>query len=195
MLILPEFRILKRQPQAPHVAHTIIQRDILNEYGTPITYTVEQGRNKKDWWIHASREGHRMSDTLHTSVPAKAQAWIRAVETGQICVDCQSEKSPKQLDREIKEALTRLNEKPIGANGYRVAYLVPNPHRGEPGQEAMLQLWYTGRDVLQALPEAIKNLHVAKRHGYTAWVTDSAGHHVPVKGAARPYPGSYSTAD
>lgn len=197
MLILPEFKVLQRQPQAPHVARTVIQREVPNEYGTPITYTVEQGRNKKDWWIHASREGFRMSNTLHTKVPAKAQSWIHAVETGQICVGCSTPRppqrsSPKQLDREIKEALAQPSQNHENADGYRVAFLVPNPRRGEPGQETMLRLWY-GDTEPQPMPQAMANFEQAKRQGYTAWVTDSAGLHVPVRGAMRPYPGHYST--
>lgn len=111
MLELPEFDLLKRQPHAAHVAYTVAKRDWPNEYGTPITYTVKQSRNKKDWWIAASREGHRMSNTLHTSVPSKAAAWIKAVETGKICVGCLSKKSPEELDREIEETLAKLHEK------------------------------------------------------------------------------------
>jgi hypothetical protein len=76
--------------------------------------------------------------------------------------------------------------------GYRVAYLVPNPHRREPGQEPMLQLWYAGENVLQTMAEALADLRAAKRRGYTAWIVDEAGRHVPVKGAARPHPRSYS---
>lgn len=75
---------------------------------------------------------------------------------------------------------------------YRVAYLVPNPRRGEPDQETMLRLWYTGENTLVTMPEALAYLNAAKRRGYTAWVTDIGGQHVPVRGAARPYPGRYS---
>jgi hypothetical protein len=107
MLELPEFELLKRQPRAPHVAHVVARRDVSNEYGTPITFTVEQGRNGRDWWISASQTGYRVSNTLHTAKPEKAAAWIRAVETGQICVDCLSKKTPAQLDREIAEKLEK----------------------------------------------------------------------------------------
>lgn len=107
MLELPEFDLLKRQPRAAHVAHTVIKRDWPNEYGTPITYEVEQSRNKKDWWIHASHAGYRSSNTLHTSVPSKAETWIKAVESGKICVGCVSKKSPAELYREIQETLAK----------------------------------------------------------------------------------------
>lgn len=77
---------------------------------------------------------------------------------------------------------------------YRVAVLVPNPRRGEPGQETMLRQWLgnAGADALQTMRQAMATLRVAKRRGYTAWVVDAAGRHVPVKGAMRPYPGTYS---
>ena len=60
LLVLPEFGLMNRQPKVPHVAHVIMRRDVPNEYGTPITYTVQQGRNGKDWWIGASREGRAL---------------------------------------------------------------------------------------------------------------------------------------
>lgn len=109
LLILPEFGLLNRQPKVPHVARVVARRDVPNEYDTPITYTVRQGRNGKDWWIAASREGLRMSDTLHTSTRAKADAWIRAVETGQVRIG--EQKTKAQLDRELDEALAKLKAK------------------------------------------------------------------------------------
>lgn len=108
LLILPEFALLKRQPKVPHVARIIERRDVPNEYGTPITYTVRQGRNGKDWWIDASRGGMRMSDTLHTTTPAKAAEWIRAVKGGQVRIG--EQKTKAQLDRELDEALAKLKE-------------------------------------------------------------------------------------
>jgi hypothetical protein len=45
MLVLPEFGLLHRQPKVPHVALVILRRDIPNEYGVPITYTIKQSRN------------------------------------------------------------------------------------------------------------------------------------------------------
>ena len=111
MLELPEFQILKRQPKVPHVARVVAKRDAPNEYGTAITYTVEQGRNGRDWWIDASLNGMRMSDTLHTTKQATADAWIRAVQTGQICVACTAKKTPAQLEQEIQEAVARHDQK------------------------------------------------------------------------------------
>ena len=107
MLVLPDFQILKKQPKVPHVARTVMKRDVPNEHGAAITYLIQQSRNGKDWWISASLAGMRMSDTLHTSQRAKADEWIRAVETGQICVDCVSKKSPAQIHREIQEILAK----------------------------------------------------------------------------------------
>jgi hypothetical protein len=103
-------------------------------------------------------------------------------------------KSPAQLQCEIDDALRRrVSHSTMKPTGYQVAYLVPNPRRGEPGQETMLQLWYAGKDVVQTMAEAMADLRAAKRRGYTAWIVDTAGRHVPVKGAARPYPGPYSS--
>lgn len=111
MLVLPEFELLRRQPRAPHVAAVVAQRDIPNEYGTPITFTVEQSRNGKDWWISASQKGLRMSDTLHTGIRAKAEEWIRAVESGQVRVG--EKKTKAQIDREIDESLAKLKAKKL----------------------------------------------------------------------------------
>ena len=108
MLELPEFQLLKKQPNAPHVARAVAKRVVPNEHGARITYVVEQGRNGRDWWIHASLDGLRMSNTLHTSVAAKADQWIRAVETGQICVACSTKKKTwAQLERETQEMLAK----------------------------------------------------------------------------------------
>lgn len=76
---------------------------------------------------------------------------------------------------------------------YRVAYLVPNPRRGQLGQGTMLVLLYAGRDVPRTMGEALRDLRAARRRGFTAWVIDSLGNHVPVPGAMRPYSGSYSS--
>lgn len=99
--------------------------------------------------------------------------------------------------REIEDDVRRIRDPVVGkgpgSSGYRVAYLVPNPRRAEPGQETMLRLWYAGEGVLQTMIEATADLRAAKRRGYTAWIADAAGQHVPVEGARRPYPGSYSS--
>lgn len=96
--------------------------------------------------------------------------------------------------RQIRDSATDSPAAPAGPGptGYRVAYLVPNPRRQEEGQETMLRLWYAGEDVLQTMTQAMADLRKARSRGYTAWITDSTGRHVPVAGAARPYPGSYS---
>lgn len=75
----------------------------------------------------------------------------------------------------------------------QVAYLVPNPRRGIPGQEPMLRLWYAGDGVFHTMDLAMGDLRAARRRGYTAWIVDATGRHVPVTGARRPYPGTYST--
>lgn len=86
-LALPRFELLKRQPRPPHVSYTIAKREIPNEYGTPITFQVRKSRNGKSWWIDAQLDGMRMSNTLHTTKPDKAQRWIDAVEAGRVCVE------------------------------------------------------------------------------------------------------------
>jgi hypothetical protein len=112
MLVLPDFELLKRQPHPPHVARTVVEREWPNEHGTLITYQVKQGRNGRDWWIHASREGMRMSNTLHTAKPEKAAEWIDAVKIGAVRVKRLNEgKSEAQLQREYEELLTVLREK------------------------------------------------------------------------------------
>lgn len=83
---LPSFSLRQKQPKVPHVARTVIKRDVPNKHGTPITYRVEQSRNGKSWWISASLNEWRASNTLHTTVPAKADAWIKAIKTGAISV-------------------------------------------------------------------------------------------------------------
>jgi len=101
-----------------------------------------------------------------------------------------SRRSATRLDREIRAALAA----PRSSVGFRVAYLVPNPRRGQPGQEAMLRLWWADEGAPRSMTEALAELRQARARGYTAWVADAAGAHVPVKGAVRPYPGSYSTS-
>jgi hypothetical protein len=51
----------------------------------------------------------RMSDTLHTSTRAKADAWIKAVETGQVRVG--EKKTKAQIDRDLDEVLAKLKAK------------------------------------------------------------------------------------
>jgi hypothetical protein len=81
MLTLPSFEILKPQPKVPHVARTLTKKTV-----DGVEYTVRQGRNGKDWWISASLQGLRMSNTLHTTKAKTATEWILAVETGKIRV-------------------------------------------------------------------------------------------------------------
>lgn len=105
--------------------------------------------------------------------------------------------TPTPTPREIEEDVRRIRASASGPTeapqltGYRVAYLVPNPRRGQPGEETMLRLWWTGEGVIRTMTEAMTYLSAAKRRGLTAWITDEAGHHVPVKGALRP-PGLHS---
>lgn len=85
-LVLPDFELLKRQPKVPNVAHVVARRDVPNEHSTPITFVVREARNRKSWWIYATLNGMRMSNTISTAKPDKAQAWIKAVERGEVCL-------------------------------------------------------------------------------------------------------------
>lgn len=85
-ITLPRFELLKRQPKVPHVSRTVIERAIPNEYGTPIKFVVKRSRNGKQWWVSASLNGMRMSNTVGTAKPAVAERWIKAIEKGTICL-------------------------------------------------------------------------------------------------------------
>ncbi len=86
MLILPEFDTRRRQPKVPHVARVVASRVVDNEHGVAITYEVRQGRSGKEWWVSASLDGLRMSNTLHTGNRSTADAWIEAVRSGDVRV-------------------------------------------------------------------------------------------------------------
>lgn len=86
MLVLPEFDTRHRQPKVPHVARVVASRAVDNEHGVAITYEVRQGRSGKEWWVSASLDGLRMSDTLRTGVRSTAEAWIEAVRSGDVRV-------------------------------------------------------------------------------------------------------------
>lgn len=86
-LVLPDFQLSKRQPDLPHVAHTIIDRTIPNEYGVSVRYRVRQARNKKRWTVNATIDGMRYSNTVSTGIEAKAKEWIKAIETGCVSID------------------------------------------------------------------------------------------------------------
>ncbi len=86
MLILPEFDTRRRQPKVPHVASVVASRAVDNEHGVAITYEVRQGRSGKEWWVSASLDGLRMSNTLHTGNRSTADAWIEAVRSGDVRV-------------------------------------------------------------------------------------------------------------
>jgi len=83
---LPPVSLLDKQPKIPHVARTVAQAAIPNEHGTPIVFIVSQSRNGRSWWIRAVLDGMRMSNTVHTTVQAKAEAWIAAVKSGKVSV-------------------------------------------------------------------------------------------------------------
>lgn len=87
LLTLPRFDFGKRQPDPPHVARTIAECVLPNEHGVVTTFCVKEARNRKTWWIEASRNKWRASNTLRTQVRAKADVWLEAVRTGRIRVE------------------------------------------------------------------------------------------------------------
>lgn len=78
-VVLPAFELLKRQSDPPHVSRIVMQSKIANEHGALIEFTVWRSRAGDDWWVAASLDGMRMSNTLHTRDENKAQRWIEAV--------------------------------------------------------------------------------------------------------------------
>jgi hypothetical protein len=117
MLVLPEFDTRHRQPKVPHVARVVASRPVDNEHGVAILYEVRQGRSGKEWWISASLDGLRMSDTLRTGVKSTADAWIDAVQSGRVRVGQRGSPeratvpagkiSASQIRRDISEELAR----------------------------------------------------------------------------------------
>lgn len=83
-VVLPAFELLKRQPDPPHVARVVVSAKIANEHGALIVFTVRRSRQGDDWWIDASLDGMRMSNTLHTRDADKAQRWIDAINNKSI---------------------------------------------------------------------------------------------------------------
>lgn len=108
---LPPFSLLAKQPKIPHVARTVAQADITNEHGTPITFIVSRSRNGRSWWIRAAREGMRMSNTLHTTVEAKGQAWIAAVKAGTVSVARETSLSCAMGLGECHKPITHIDDK------------------------------------------------------------------------------------
>lgn len=83
---IPGFEFNKNQPDPPHVARKVIERDWPNEHGVATTFCVKEARNHKTWWLYAVRNKFRASNTLRTTVKEKAETWIEAVKTGRIRV-------------------------------------------------------------------------------------------------------------
>lgn len=86
MTELPAFEIRKRQPRPPHVAKVVASGDIVNEYGTRILVRVYESRKGDEWWISASLDGMRMSNTLHTKVNSKGIGWIADVNKERVTI-------------------------------------------------------------------------------------------------------------
>lgn len=85
-LMLPSFELLKRQPRIPNVARKIASTEVPNKYGTLITYTVKQSRNRKSWWLFATLNDMRMSNTVHTTKPDLAEKWLTAIKDRRVCL-------------------------------------------------------------------------------------------------------------
>lgn len=107
---LPAFELLAKQPKIPHVARTVAQAAIPNEHGTPIVFIVSQSRNGRSWWIRAALDGLRMSNTLHTTQVAKAQAWINAVRAGKVSV-VEAHTLKCDMTRECAADVTHIDNK------------------------------------------------------------------------------------
>lgn len=87
MITVPRFELLKRQPNPPHVARVVAECLVENEHGAHILFRVRESRKGDEWWLSASLNEMRMSNTLHTRVARKAKEWIQAVKRGQIRVE------------------------------------------------------------------------------------------------------------
>lgn len=81
---LPAFSLLDRQPRVPHVARIQARVTAPNEHGVPIMFTVWVSRRGSRWWIEASFDGLRMSNTLTTTSEARADRWAAAVLLGRV---------------------------------------------------------------------------------------------------------------
>lgn len=83
VLVLPAFSLLGNR-RVPNNARVVARNDVANEHGALITYTVYMSRRRNAWWIAASRQGLRMSNTAKTTKKDVAQTWIDAVERGAV---------------------------------------------------------------------------------------------------------------
>ena len=72
----------KRQPDPPGTASTVARLETNDD----VVFTVRESRKGKDWWVSASQDRFRASNTLHTADPKKAAYWIEAVRSGRVRV-------------------------------------------------------------------------------------------------------------
>ena len=86
VLALPDFSVLRRQPRIPGTAKVVASGVILTSFGTTFHVTVWQSRRGADWWVAASLNGLRMSDTVHTRQPRLAAKWVQLVRTGLVVI-------------------------------------------------------------------------------------------------------------
>lgn len=82
VLELPGHELLKRQPDPPGTAKAVARF----ETNGGLVFTVRQGRKGKDWWVSATQDEYRSSNTLHTGNPATGAYWIEAVRSGRVRV-------------------------------------------------------------------------------------------------------------
>lgn len=83
---LPRYSFLAKQPDPPGTAHVVARVELRNEHGASITYTLQASRKGGTWWLSASRQGMRMSNTLRTTSTEKAALWLQAVQAGRVSV-------------------------------------------------------------------------------------------------------------
>ncbi len=87
VLVLPAFDFFTKQPDPPHVKKTLAR--FTDKAG--IEYVVCSDRPGKAWFVFASAagimgKGTRASNTLRTTVKAKGEEWVKAVEAGKVRV-------------------------------------------------------------------------------------------------------------
>ena len=85
-VVLPCYSFLAAQPDPPGTARVLVRVELRNEHGAEITYTVQGSRKGGTWWLSASRQGMRMSNTLRTTSATKAALWLAAVPAGRVSI-------------------------------------------------------------------------------------------------------------
>lgn len=76
-LTLPRFRLLDKQHDPPHRKRLLASAVI-----DGITYKVASNWPRTAWYVWASRDGYRASQSVSTRSSAKAEMWVRCVTAG-----------------------------------------------------------------------------------------------------------------